>query len=34
VRHRLVKLDGPLVERGSVRVITEAKKPIINIISD
>ena len=26
VRHRTVKLDGPLVERGSVRVITETKQ--------
>jgi LacI family transcriptional regulator len=34
VRHRVVKLDGPLVERASVRVITEAKKPMTNIISD
>jgi LacI family transcriptional regulator len=34
VRHRMVKLDGPLVERASVRVITEAKSPITNIISD
>jgi LacI family transcriptional regulator len=30
----MVKLDGPLVERAAVRVITEAKSPIINIISD
>jgi LacI family transcriptional regulator len=29
-----VKLDGPLVERASVRVITEAKQPAINNISD
>ncbi|MBP0594538.1 LacI family DNA-binding transcriptional regulator [Paraburkholderia sp. LEh10] len=34
VRHRMVKLDGPLIERGSVREITEAKAPVINIISD
>jgi LacI family transcriptional regulator len=34
VRHRVVKLDGPLVERGSVRVITEEKLPVINNISD
>ncbi|WP_133649856.1 LacI family DNA-binding transcriptional regulator [Paraburkholderia flava] len=34
VRHRMVKLDGPLVERASVRVITEAKTTAINIISD
>ncbi|WP_429255036.1 LacI family DNA-binding transcriptional regulator [Paraburkholderia sp. GAS334] len=34
VRHRMVKLDGPLIERGSVRVITEAKSPVANIISD
>jgi LacI family transcriptional regulator len=34
VRHRMVKLDGPLVERASVRVITEAKRPVANIISD
>ncbi|KXU89913.1 LacI family transcriptional regulator [Paraburkholderia monticola] len=34
VRHRTVKLDGPLVERTSVRVITEAKPATINIISD
>jgi LacI family transcriptional regulator len=34
VRHRMVKLDGPLIERGSVREITEAKFSAINIISD
>ncbi|MEM5389346.1 LacI family DNA-binding transcriptional regulator [Paraburkholderia phymatum] len=34
VRHRMVKLDGPLIERGSVRVITEVKAPASNIISD
>ncbi|MCO4879664.1 LacI family DNA-binding transcriptional regulator [Paraburkholderia caribensis] len=34
VRHRMVKLDGPLIERGSVREITEAKRAAINIISD
>ncbi|CAG4907168.1 LacI family DNA-binding transcriptional regulator [Paraburkholderia gardini] len=34
VRHRMVKLDGPLVERASVRVITEEISPVINIISD
>ncbi len=34
VRRRVVKLDGPLVERASVRVITEAKQPAINNISD
>jgi LacI family transcriptional regulator len=34
VRNRVVKLDGPLVERASVRVITEAKNPMTNIISD
>jgi LacI family transcriptional regulator len=34
VRHRMVKLDGPLIERGSVREITEAKRAVINIISD
>jgi LacI family transcriptional regulator len=34
VRHRMVKLDGPLIERGSVREITEAKPAAINIISD
>jgi LacI family transcriptional regulator len=34
LRRRVVKLDGPLVERGSVRVITEAKQPAINNISD
>jgi LacI family transcriptional regulator len=34
VRHRMVKLDGPLIERGSVREITEAKHTAINIISD
>jgi LacI family transcriptional regulator len=34
VRHRTVKLDGPLVERTSVRVITEAKPATVNIISD
>jgi LacI family transcriptional regulator len=34
VRRRTVKLDGPLVERASVRVITVAKQPVINNISD
>lgn len=34
VRRRTVKLDGPLVERASVRVITVAKQPAINNISD
>ncbi|MDB5784352.1 MAG: LacI family transcriptional regulator [Caballeronia mineralivorans] len=34
VRRRTVKLDGPLVERASVRVITVAKRPAINNISD
>ncbi|SAL55040.1 LacI family transcriptional regulator [Caballeronia humi] len=34
VRHRTVKLDGPLVERASVRVITEAKQLATNNISD
>lgn len=34
VRRRVVKLDGPFVERGSVRVITEAKQAAINNISD
>lgn len=34
VRRRVVKLDGPLVERASVRVFTEAKQPAINNISD
>ena len=34
VRHRMVKLDGPLIERGSVREITEAERAVINIISD
>jgi LacI family transcriptional regulator len=34
VRRRIVKLDGPLVERASVRVITEAKQPEINNIND
>lgn len=34
VRRRTVKLDGPLVERASVRVITVAKRPAVNNISD
>jgi LacI family transcriptional regulator len=34
VRRRTVKLDGPLVERASVRVITVAEQPVINNISD
>jgi LacI family transcriptional regulator len=34
VRHRTVKLDGPLIERGSVRVLTEAKQLAINNIND
>jgi LacI family transcriptional regulator len=34
VRRRTVKLDGPLVERASVRVITVAKQPATNNISD
>jgi LacI family transcriptional regulator len=34
VRRRTVKLDGPLVERASVRVITVVKQPAINNISD
>ncbi|GAB5096133.1 LacI family DNA-binding transcriptional regulator [Caballeronia sp. LP006] len=34
VRRRTVKLDGPLIERGSVREITEAKQLAINNISD
>jgi LacI family transcriptional regulator len=34
VRRRIVKLDGPLVERASVRVITLAEQPVINNISD
>jgi LacI family transcriptional regulator len=34
VRRRTVKLDGPLIERGSVRVITELRQLAINNTSD
>ncbi|WP_040049111.1 LacI family DNA-binding transcriptional regulator [Caballeronia concitans] len=34
VRHRTVKLDGPLIERGSVRVVNEVRQLAINNISD
>jgi len=34
VRRRTVKLDGPLIERGSVAENTEAKQLAINNISD
>jgi LacI family transcriptional regulator len=34
VRRRTVKLDGPLIERGSVRAIAEARQPAINNIND
>jgi LacI family transcriptional regulator len=34
VRRRTVKLDGPLIERGSVREMTEARQLAINNIND
>jgi LacI family transcriptional regulator len=34
VRRRTVKLDGPLIERGSVKVIAETKQLAINNIND
>ena len=34
VRRRTVKIDGPLIERGSVRVIAEAEMQEINNITN
>jgi LacI family transcriptional regulator len=32
VRHRAVKLDGPLIERASVKVVSEARRPTTPVI--